>query len=212
MKNTTVQYGKTVVLKNLNWTVRRGENWAITGPNGAGKTTLLSLITGDNLQAYANEIYLFGRRRGTGESIWEIRQQIGIISPELQIAYRKQINAAQVVVSGFFDSVGLYRRSTPEQWETAREWMEILSISHKAESPFDQLSCGEQRMVLLARAAVKLPLLLILDEPCQGLDPSNRQKILELTEFIGRHTRAHLLYVSHHPEEIPACVSKTLEL
>jgi molybdate transport system ATP-binding protein len=212
MRNTTVKYGRTLVLKNLNWTVKQGENWAITGPNGAGKTTLLSLITGDNLQAYANEIYLFGRRRGTGESIWEIRQQIGVVSPELQIAYRQRINAGDVVVSGFFDSVGLYRRSTREQQETACQWMENLGISHKAESPFDQLSCGEQRVVLLARAVVKSPLLLILDEPCQGLDISNRHNILELAEFIGRHTRTHLLYVTHHPEETPACISKTLEL
>ncbi|MEX1329555.1 MAG: ATP-binding cassette domain-containing protein, partial [Desulfobacterales bacterium] len=142
MKNVTIKYEDTTVLDNVSWTVKSGENWAILGPNGCGKTTLLSLITGDNPQAYANEIYLFGQRRGSGESIWDIKRQTGIISSDLQIRYRKPITAFEVVLSGFFDSVGLYRDYTPEQKETAEQWVEILGIADKSDRVFNQLSYG----------------------------------------------------------------------
>ncbi|GBC59912.1 hypothetical protein DENIS_0854 [Desulfonema ishimotonii] len=212
MKNVRVRYGADTVLDGLNWTVRQGENWGITGPNGAGKTTLLRMVAGDHPQAYANEIYLFGRRRGTGESIWEIRRHIGLVSCELQIRYRKALKAEDVVVSGFFDSVGLYRRATAEQREIAREWVRVLGIEDRASRRFDQLSCGEQRMVLLARSVVRSPRLLILDEPCQGLDSANRERVIALADRIGRNTRTQIIYVTHHPDEMPACVTCILRL
>jgi molybdate transport system ATP-binding protein len=212
MKDITVKYGDVAVLEKLSWTVRTGENWAITGPNGAGKTTLLSLIAGDNPQAYANEIYLFGKRRGSGESIWDIKQQIGMVSSEFQIRYRKPIAAFDVILSGFFDSIGLYHYSTQAQREIATQWLEVFQIEHLAERQFQRLSYGEQRMVLLARSMVKFPLLLILDEPCQGLDRINRKMILDLVEFIGRHSRTQILFVTHYPEEIPACITYRLQL
>jgi molybdate transport system ATP-binding protein len=168
------------------------------------------MISGDHPQAYANEITLFGRRRGRGESIWEIKAPIGMISSELQIGYRKRITALEVVLSGFHDSVGLYRRSTPLQKETAWDWLRCLGIPDQADRPFPQLSQGEQRMILLARALVKSPALLILDEPCQGLDRENRRRFLSLIDAVGRHTPTHILYVTHHPEEIPACTTHIL--
>jgi molybdate transport system ATP-binding protein len=212
MRATTVKYGDVTILENLNWKMNAGENWAITGPNGAGKTTLLSLIAGDNPQAYANEIYLFGQRRGSGESIWDIKKQLGIVSAEFQIRYRKPITAADVILSGFFDSVGLYHQGTQAQKEIAEQWIEVFQIKHLAQQKFRMLSYGERRMVLLARAMVKFPLLLILDEPCQGLDRNNRQKILNLVEYIGRHGRTSLLFVTHHAEEIPDCITRILRL
>ena len=212
LKNITVKYGGLPVLDNLNWAMERGQNWTILGPNGSGKTTLLSLIIGDNPQAYSNEIYLFGKRRGSGESIWEIKKRIGIVSSELQVGYRKQMRVHDVVLSGFFDSIGLYRRSTKEQRLTAQSWIEILGIPEKAEQSFDRLSFGEKRMVLLARSMVKSPDLLILDEPCQGLDRSNRRMILDLIDHIGRQTHTNLLYVTHHEHEIPPCFSHVLRL
>ena len=191
--------------------MKQGQNWAIVGPNGAGKTTLLNLIFGDNPQAYANEIYLFGKRRGSGESIWSIKQRIGFISPEFQIRYRKQMRVLDVVVSGFYDSVGLYRQADPEKMKMAKQWISLFGIDNLSAENFEQLSYGEQRMVLLARAVVKSPLLLILDEPCQGLDPANRKIMLDLFDLIGRTGRTQLIYVTHYPEEIPECITHVLQ-
>ena len=207
MRNVCVRYGDRPVLKNLNWTVRRNQNWQICGPNGAGKTTLLSLITADHPQAYANEITLFGRRRGSGESIWDIKNWIGMISSEFQIRYRKPIPAFDVVLSGLFDSVGLYRNATSGQRALARRWMITLNIDDQAQRLFHTLSQGEQRMVLLARAMIKSPLLLVLDEPCQGLDPSARERLLGLVDWIGRQPATQILYVTHHPEEVLSCIT-----
>ena len=211
MKNVTIKYGNATVLNKVSWTMRTGENWVVLGPNGCGKTTLLNLITADNPQAYANEIYLFGKRRGSGESIWDIKRRTGMISSELQIRYRKPISAFEVVISGFFDSVGLYRDYTPEQKETAEQWMEILGIADKADRVFNRLSYGEQRMQLLARSMVKIPQILILDEPCQGLDRSNRQRILDAIAVIGHQSKTNIIYVTHYPQEIPSCMTHLLQ-
>jgi molybdate transport system ATP-binding protein len=212
LRNTTVKYGDLLVLDRLNWTMRWHENWAVLGPNGAGKTTLMSLVIGDNLQAYANEIYLFGKRRGTGESIWDIKKRIGVVSSELQVHYRARLKAYDVVLSGFHDSIGLYRRSSEKQRSMAHQWMEILGISDLEEKRFDHLSYGQRRMVLLARSMVKLPVILVLDEPCQGLDMSNRRMILDLVDYIGRETPTHVLYTTHHKDEIPPCITDVLKL
>lgn len=212
MKNVKVKFKDNIVFQKLNWTVKKGENWAVTGPNGSGKTTLLTLISGDNPQAYANEIYLFGKKRGTGESIWDIKRCIGIASSEMQIRYRKSITAFEVILSGFFDSIGLYRHSTAEQEKTALNWIKLLEIRDKSDRSFNSLSYGEQRLVILARSMVKSPVLLILDEPCQGLDPENRELILNLIDFIGHNTQTNIIYVSHHPEERPSCINNVLSL
>jgi molybdate transport system ATP-binding protein len=206
------KYGDVLVLDRLNWAMKQGENWAVVGPNGSGKTTLLSLITGDNVQAYANEIYLFGKRRGSGESVWDIKKRIGVVSSELQVHYRKRMQVYEVVVSGFFDSIGLYRKCTAEQQAAARKWIELLGLSHMSERWYDHLSFGEKRMVLLARSMVKSPTLLILDEPCQGLDRSNRGVILDLIDYIGRETNTHVIYVTHHQDEMPPCITHVLKL
>jgi molybdate transport system ATP-binding protein len=210
MKNTTVRYKDVTVLKDLSWTMQSGENWALSGPNGAGKTTLLSLISGDNPQAYANEIYLFGKRRGTGESIWDIKQQIGLISSEFQIRYRKQLSALEVILSGFFDSVGLYRRSSQAQREIAAKWLAFIHLADRAAEPFNHFSYGQQRLILLARAMVKLPPLLILDEPCQGLDRANRKMVLNLIDAIAAAKKTHILFVTHYRDEFPACITHHL--
>lgn len=212
MKNAGVYYQSLSVFENLNWKVRKGENWSLTGPNGSGKSTLLQMVIGDHPQAYANEIYLFGRRRGSGESIWDIKQRLGVVSSEFQVNYRKPIRAFNVVLSGFFDSVGLYRRATTRQVITAQTWLERLGLCHLKEKRYDLLSFGERRMILLARAVVKNPEILVLDEPCQGLDPANRKRILALVDLIGRQLQTQVLYVSHHPEEVPACITHHLDL
>jgi molybdate transport system ATP-binding protein len=190
--------------------MRKGESWSIVGPNGSGKTTILHLITADNLQGYANDIRLFGRPRGSGESIWDIKQRMGIVTPHLQTSYLKTITAFEVVLSGFFDSVGLYRSSDPDQVAAAGSWMERLGLEELAERRFDRLSYGERRLILIARAMVKSPQLLVLDEPCQGLDPAYRTAVLELIDHAGEY--ADILFVTHHQSEVPDCVSHRLEL
>ena len=212
MKHVTVAYGDLVVFKQLNWTVRRNENWAVVGPNGSGKTTLLGMITGDNLQAYSNEVYLFGKKRGEGESIWDIRRRLGVVSPELQLQYRHPLPAREVILSGFFDSIGLYRKATKEQVALADQWMEFLGMTDRAERPFNRLSYGEKRLMLIARAMVKSPELLILDEPCQGLDRSNREMVLALMQSIGSGGSTGLIYITHHQEELIPCISHILDL
>jgi molybdate transport system ATP-binding protein len=191
--------------------VRKGEHWAILGPNGSGKSTLLRLILGENLQAYANDITLFGRRKGSGETLWEIRQRIGVVSSELQVQYRKKMTAYDVMASGFYDSIGLYQYPTPEEKAVVDRWVEMLAIEDIARRRYHQLSYGQQRMILLARAMIKPPVLLIIDEPCHGLDIPNRRRILEIIEIIGG-TRTQILYVTHHIQEIPACITHVLRL
>jgi molybdate transport system ATP-binding protein len=211
MRNTGVRYGEKPVFRDINWRVRPGENWQVLGPNGCGKSTLLSLITGGNPQTYSNEIYLFGTRRGRGDSIWDVRKRIGIVSSELQIRYRKPIKAFDVILSGFYESVGMYRR--PEKWEVdeAERWIGNLDIGQLAERRFDRLSFGEQRLVLIARAMIKNPDLLLLDEPCQGLDPGKREMILEALDGIGREKKTVLIFVTHHRDEVIPSLTHRLE-
>lgn len=210
MRDVSVRFGPHQVLTGISWTVQPGENWALTGPNGAGKSTLLKLITGDNLQGYANELILFGRPKGSGESVWWIKQQIGYVADDLQLRYQKKMSGFDVVCSGFFDSVGLYRSCSDAQKQTARLWLEKTGTRDLAMQLFSKLSFGEQRMILIVRAMVKTPRLLILDEPCNGLDVANRQRLLEILDVIGRSPATSLLYVSHRPDEMPACITHRL--
>jgi len=212
MKEVRVRYGETVVLNGLNWTVRRGENWAVVGPNGAGKSTLLGLITGDNLQVYANEVSLFGKKRGEGDSILSIRQRIGVVSPELQNRYRKPASVREVVLSGFFESIGLYRRPDKNQERRADLWLDLLGMTDMANRPFSRISYGEKRLSLIARAMVKAPEILILDEPCQGLDGPNRARVLAILEGIGQGPQTDLIYVTHREDEMISCIHHVLRL
>ncbi|MBC8178038.1 MAG: ATP-binding cassette domain-containing protein [Deltaproteobacteria bacterium] len=212
MRNVTVRYGETVVLDAFNWRVRDGENWAILGENGAGKSTILKLILGDNLQSYSNEVFVFGRKKGDGVSIWEIKRQIGVVSTELQARYRKDVLAFDVVCSGFHDSIGLYQSCSAEQEKTAIRWMKTVGIEDLAGHAFEQLSYGQRKLTLIARAMVKSPVLLFLDEPCDGLDMANRDKILEIIDYIGCHTHTTLVYITHHENEIVPCITNSLTL
>jgi len=207
-----IRYGSRTILHDFSWTVQCGEHWAITGDNGSGKSTLLSLICADNPQAYACDIRLFGRRRGSGESIWEIKRHIGYVSPELHRAYQKNVPAIQVVASGFFDSVGLYVRPNETQLARCRSWMKLFGIEDLADRNFMQLSSGEQRLCLLTRAFVKSPDLLILDEPFHGLDDVLRARATRVIETYCSNPAITLLIVSHYTDELPAGITNTLHL
>ncbi len=207
MNAVNIKYGDRAILQNLSWEVRRGEKWALLGPNGAGKSTLLSLVCADNPQSYANHFYLFDKKRGSGESIWEIKKRIGYISPEVHLYYLQDVPSIDVVGSGFFDSIGLYRKCTQEQYACALEWMKIFGIENLQHQSFLKISYGEQRLILLARAFVKNPELLILDEPLHGLDKSNKIKAGKIIERFCWQNGKTLIYVTHYPHEIPPCVT-----
>jgi molybdate transport system ATP-binding protein len=212
MIDTTIRYGEHTILQNINWTVRKGERWNVSGPNGAGKSTLLSLITADNPQAYANEIWLFDKRRGTGETIWDIKKKIGFVSPELHLYFDTGATAASVIASGFFDTIGLFRTLNQEQDAAVENWLQLLALQPFRNRRLAQLSTGQQRMVLLARALIKNPPLLILDEPCQGLDEQQTTQLREIVTTLCETFGTTLIYVSHYQQELPACIDHWLKL
>ena len=199
-------------MKDLDWTVKCGERWALTGENGAGKSTLLSLVCADNPQSYACNISLFGRKRGSGESIWEIKKHIGYVSPEMHRAYLKNLPAIDIVASGLHDSIGLYKKTQEKDRTVCEWWMDIFGISDLKDRSFLQLSSGEQRMVLLVRAFVKDPELLILDEPLHGLDMYNRRLVKDIIEVFCARKGKTLIMVTHYQEELPDVITHTLFL
>jgi molybdate transport system ATP-binding protein len=212
MVDVTIKYGEATILNHINWEVRKGERWNVSGPNGAGKSTLLSLITADNPQAYANEIWLFDRRRGTGETIWDIKRKIGFVSPELHLYFDTGANCFEVIASGLFDTIGLFRPLTARQEQTTLLWMQLLSLQDLRTKRLVQLSTGQQRMVLLARALIKNPPMLILDEPSQGLDEEQTAYFRSLVTALCEAFDTTLIYVSHYRQELPVCIDKFLQL
>jgi len=212
MENVTIQYNNNIILNNINWQVNPGECWQIKGHNGAGKSTLLSLINGDNPQAYSQQIYLFGKKRGSGESIWDIKKKIGFVSPELYNFFDRNTTVEQAIGSGFFDTIGLFRKLNEQQALKVKEWLSFFSLESKATKLLSFLSTGEQRLVLIARALIKDPVMLALDEPCQGLDDSQITTITHLLEQIHRNSNISMLFISHYDDEVPSCVNHILEL
>lgn len=212
MENLDINYGDVIYQKGINWTIRKGEKWALLGPNGSGKSTLLSYIFADNPQAYSKPLTLFDRKRGTGESIWEIKSHIGFTSSEMHLYYMENVPCHSVVESGFFDSVGLYRKPTGEQAAYAMELMEHLGIAHLSERGFLKVSSGEQRLLLFARAIIKNPDLLILDEPFHGIDYEHKMLCLDLIDRFLQQTDKSIIFVTHYREEIPVLIDKVIEL
>lgn len=212
LKGVSVKYDDRVILKELDWVVEQGDMWALSGENGAGKSTLLSLVCADNLQSYACDISLFGRRRGSGESIWEIKKNIGYVSPEMHRSYLRNLPVIDIVASGLHDSIGLYV-STPEEELVACDWwLETFGIKHLRDKSFLKISSGEQRLVLLARAFVKDPALIILDEPLHGLDTYNRRLAKAVIEAFSQRRGKTMLFVTHYEAELPNTISKRLFL
>ncbi len=212
LKNVSVKYGASTIIDQLNWEVKPGEKWAVVGANGAGKSTLLSLINADHPQAYANEIYLFDRRRGTGESIWDIKKNTGFVSAELFQYFPVEQNCLQIIESGFYDTMGLFRISDPNKEKLCHDWMKLFDIGNYAKKLFNQLPTGAQRLVLLIRALVKNPALLILDEPAQGLNDYQQQHFKTIISQMCNNHGLSMLYVTHQYHELPDCIEKVLQL
>ncbi|MFI3267637.1 MAG: ATP-binding cassette domain-containing protein [Rikenellaceae bacterium] len=212
MNKVSIRYGERTILKELDWTIKRGEKWALSGENGAGKSTLLSLICADNPQGYACDITLFGRKRGSGESIWQIKKRIGYVSPEMHRSYLTAIPTIEIVASGLHDTIGLYTRSSKEQIEICEWWLDLFGILELKDRNFMQLSSGEQRLVLLARAFVKDPELLILDEPLHGLDDVNCQLVKDIISAFCAREGKTMIMVSHYANKLPNCITNSIFL
>lgn len=212
MNRVSIKYGKRTILKELDWIVKNGERWALSGQNGAGKSTLLSLVCADNPQSYACDISLFGNQRGSGESVWDIKKHIGYVSPEMHRAYQKDLPAIRIVASGLKDSVGLYMKPDEAEYEKCKWWMNIFGLDGLENRTFLKLSSGEQRLVLLARAFVKDPELLILDEPLHGLDNINRLMVKDIIETFCMRKNKTLIMVTHYKEELPNCITDSIFL
>ncbi|MEE9333300.1 MAG: molybdate ABC transporter ATP-binding protein ModF [Granulosicoccaceae bacterium] len=201
IKDGRIAYGDTIIFDQLNWQINPGQHWQVSGPNGSGKTCLLNLITGDHPQCYVNNIQLFGMQRGQGESIWDIKQHIGYVSSALQWEYKVSVSVRNAIISGFYDSIGIYQQYSDVQKDIANQWLALLGMHELGDNPFNQLSFGDQRLILIVRAMVKHPPLLILDEPCLGLDDLNRHLVLTLIEKICTNSDTTVLYVNHRLQD-----------
>ena len=210
--HVTIRYGARTILKDLDWTVMQGEHWALSGQNGSGKSTLLSLVCADNPQSYACDISLFGHKRGSGESIWDIKRHIGYVSPEMHRSYKQNIPSIEIVASGLKDTVGLYTRPKEDEKIQCRKWLNVFGIGNLEDRKFHEMSSGEQRLVLLARAFVKEPDLLILDEPLHGLDDINRKMVKDIVDDYCKNPEVTLIYVTHYQEELPRCIDHSISL
>ncbi|USD67978.1 molybdate ABC transporter ATP-binding protein ModF [Vibrio sp. SCSIO 43136] len=211
LNNGKVAYTDKTIFSDVNWRIDKGVHWQVKGPNGCGKSTLLGLIFGDHPQCYSNDIHIFGNKRGSGETIWEIKQHIGMVSSALHLQYRVNCSALHVILSGFFDSIGLYDQPSKKQVQLAEEWLEILHMTQFAKTPFKALEYGQQRLLLIARAIVKQPTLLILDEPYQGLDYLGRRLVKSALEMIAKEKLCQLLYVSHYQADSLDSIQHFLE-
>jgi len=205
-------YGGRDIFSGIDWEVRRGERWMLTGPNGSGKSLLLSMVCGDNPQAYANDIVIFDHRRGSGESIWDIKNNIGYVCPEMQLYFRSRLPVNGIVIEGMRPVLERYRPHTERERAIADAWLGCLGISRLAGRDFATLSSGEQRMVLLARAFSRQPAMLVLDEPFQGLDPVNKERVCRVIDAMVSARGSSLIFVTHYPDELPSCVTKCKSL
>lgn len=211
MVNISISYGDKQVIKNVNWEIKAGEKWLLQGHNGSGKSTLLSLVNGDHPQSYANELYLFGNKRGSGESIWDIKSHIGLISPELHWYFDKEASVWQSIASGFFDSVGLFNDLGYQKTQQVNELLDYFGLTEDQNELLVHLSLGKQRLALLARTLIKNPELLVLDEPCHGLDEQQTTHFNQLIDGICSTERT-LIYVSHNPQQLPQKLTHRLIL
>ena len=212
MKNIDIHYGEVSIVKDINWDIKPGERWVLSGQNGSGKSSLLSMIYGDHPQAYSKNLELFDRKRGSGETIWEIKEKIGFMSPELFQYFPGNYSCLQVVESGFYDTIGIFKRESAKDKKTAEALMEIMGIKGIQHKLLADVSTTQQRLTLLARALIKNPYLLILDEPCQGFDKVQQIHFRKIIDTVAQLSNMAIIYGTHHEEQLPECIDKKFKL
>lgn len=200
MRDLQVNYGDKAVLNNINWDIRTGEFWQLHGPNGAGKSTLVQLINGESTKGYGQQLYLFGRKKGSGESVWDIKKHIGCFTRVMVQNFSSQDTVENMLISGFFDSVGLYQQPAAIHQRLAAQWLQLVGMSAYAKKPFAQLGAGQQRLILAMRAMVKHPPLLLLDEPLVGLDDEESTALIALINRMAAARTSAIVYISHRVE------------
>jgi len=202
MDGVSVSYNERPIVDSIFWTIKQGEFWQLIGPNGSGKSTLLSMITGENPKSFGQELYLFGRKKGSGESVWEIKKNIGIFSTSMTQLFKRNQTLEQMILSGFFDSIGLYTQPTLLHKNIVDQWLSVIQVRHLKNKSFNQLSLGLQRVALIVRAVIKHPPLIILDEPLEGLDDNNAALVIDLINLLIQETNMTIIYVSHRIEPV----------
>ena len=200
LKNLSVSYQDKAVLNHINWEVKKGEFWQLKGPNGSGKSTILSIITGDNPKGYGQDLTIFGHKKGSGESVWDLKQNIGYFTPSLLDRFKGYHTLENMLISGIMDSIGLYIQPTDVQKKVALSWLELLKLDHKKDGYFHKLQQGEKHLIMIARAMIKHPALLILDEPTAGLDNVSATLFSSLTNKIAAESNTAIVFVSHRTE------------
>ncbi|KDN53784.1 ATP-binding cassette domain-containing protein [Flavobacterium seoulense] len=200
MNNVCVSYEGRPVVNNINWTIQQGEFWQLIGPNGSGKSTLLSLINGDNPKGYGQDLYLFGRKKGSGESVWDIKKNIGYFATNMTSLFTRNHTLEQMILSGFFDSIGLYDLPTTLHKKIADQWLELIGMKHLKNQMFKRLSVGQQRLAMIVRSVLKHPPLVILDEPVEGLDDESVALVTQLINLLKQESNMTIVYVSHRIE------------
>ncbi len=211
LHNVSVRYGEKEVLKNVSWEIKVGEKWLLQGPNGSGKSTLLSLINGDHPQAYGHDITLFGHKRGSGESIWDIKEKIGIISPEMHWYFDQNATVWHTIASGFYDSIGWFIDVKFQEKKHIEELLDFFDLTTYKDHLLHTLPLGKQRLALLARTIIKNPPLLVLDEPCQGLDNEQAKYFNDIVDELAAHGKT-LVYVGHYESQLPSCIEHRIVL
>lgn len=199
-KDVHVSFDGRPILNNINWTIYPGEFWQLMGKNGSGKSTLLSMITGENNKGYGQKLWLFGQEKGSGETIWEIKEKLGYFTPSMIDSFSGHHTVEHMLISGLYDSVGLYIYPTEIELQLAREWLMMLYLWDYRTTYFHDLSMGQQRLIMTARAMIKHPLLLLLDEPTAGLDDKSSALLVALVNKIAAESNTTIIFVSHRKE------------
>lgn len=200
LKNNTIRFGDKTILQKVSWTIKKGEFWQLIGKNGSGKTTILSMITGENPKGYGQDLFLFGQKKGSGESIWEIKKKIGYFTPAMTDKFTGYHSVEHMLISGLNDSIGLYIKPTEAQLRLAKQWLLLIGMWTIKDKRFHDLSMGQKRLVMTVRAMIKHPLLLILDEPTAGLDDASAALLVALVNKIARESDIATIFVSHRKE------------
>ncbi|UII75041.1 ATP-binding cassette domain-containing protein [Flagellimonas sp. HMM57] len=199
-RNVSVSFDGRKVLDSIDWAIKKGEFWQLIGPNGSGKTTILSMITGDSHKGYGQDLTIFGQRKGSGESVWDIKKKIGYYTPSMTDKFNGYHSLENMILSGLYDSIGLYNYPTDQEKKLALSWLKLLQLHNKKDMKFLSLTTGEKRLVMTARAMIKHPPLLILDEPTAGLDEKSTGLFIALVNKIAKESDTAIVFVSHRKE------------